>query len=480
MAKEITAGILLKLKDQFSPKIKGAAGSFTGFGDKAVAAADKINKAFSGVAGTLGTLGVTLGAMSLFKASVDYEDSLIRIGTNAGYTAAQTNEARRELLRIAAAAKISDAEMKAFAATLGDNSLGYEDMMQSAEFAAQAIQGLGLGGEEVGEMFSMLLNRGASVDEVKQKLNNLAGIDDRMPGMSLSNFTAALPQLMEESGKGVESIEELYKSVLTLNRGTTNRKAISSYTEALRDLKNIGVKKSFEELAFKSESYLKSLGLSGTTIHTLKMFSANYQEVVNKVGELGDTSDAISRQAEANARSLKSALTGLKSAVMAQSDSALVYPIEKLAEPLNKHPDGLEKTIKGVGAALAGLAGIRLAAGVVSFLANLRGLRRGGPIVPQIGGLGGGASPLPVFVTNMRGGRDGNWNRRRETARRRRSRRGCVRRSCGGSQTDRSSLSWRRGKGGEFYEGRANDGRRDSRCHCRYISRGYVSEKQSD
>jgi len=58
MAREIKAGVELTLKDQFSSQIKNAGISVQGFADKA-------NAAFSGVAGTLGTLGVGIGTAAL-------------------------------------------------------------------------------------------------------------------------------------------------------------------------------------------------------------------------------------------------------------------------------------------------------------------------------------------------------------------------------------------------------------------------------
>jgi hypothetical protein len=52
---EISAGVRLSFKDQFSSGIKGAGQSVKDFGSTAMGAVEKVNKAFSGLAGTLAT-----------------------------------------------------------------------------------------------------------------------------------------------------------------------------------------------------------------------------------------------------------------------------------------------------------------------------------------------------------------------------------------------------------------------------------------
>jgi hypothetical protein len=131
----------------------------------------------------------------------------------------------------------------------------------------------------------------------------------------------------------------------------------------------------------------------------MKQFNNHYQNTIDKVGELGDTSNAVSRRAGENARSLKSALTGLQNAVLAQSDEALTRPIEKLAKLLNENPDGLKKAIKGVGIALGVLATMKALTTVMSFIGSLKGVQGGGGLdVSAAGGAG-----IPVHVTNWGG-----------------------------------------------------------------------------
>jgi len=430
MAREIKAGVQLNLKDQFSPGIKNAGNSVKGFKDKAVFAAHAIDQAFSSLGAQLASLGVTIGAAALINTSIDYEDAIIRIGTNAGMIADETNRLRRKLLETATAEKIQVKELESFASTLANNAVGFDVISDSAGFAAQAIQGLGITGVEAADLLSVLVNRGADVDTFKEKMNNLAEIDDRLQGMGLTEFTRYIPQLMELSGAGVDGIEDLYLSILTLNNGATDKKAITQYTSAMQDFASSrdkirrslgfdtksekGELKSFAEimefLVTKAnkwgdyDKFGKAFDLSDATIMAMKQFNNHYQETISKVGELGDTSDAVSRRADQNARSLKSALTGLHDSILAQADGALTEPIEKLAKLLNEHPEGLKNAIEGVGLALAVLATMKAFSTVVTFIGSLKSLfeKKGGDL-GELANAGGSAG-IPVHVTNWGGG----------------------------------------------------------------------------
>jgi hypothetical protein len=420
---DIKAGVELSLRDKFSSKIKGAAGAAAQFGEKAVSAARMADRAFSGAGAQIASLGVTLGGAALAKASIDYEDAMIRIGTNAGMSGKQVNELRRHLLRVAADAAVPNAEMVSFAKTLADNSIGFDAISESAPLAAAAIQGLGISGSETAALFSVLYNRGADLDTITQKFNNLAEIDDRLSGMGLTQFTQFLPGLLETSEASVENIEDLYIAINTLGQGSNGTKAIQQYTAAMQDFastetrdainrnlrfntkESSGELKSFGEimdaLAAKAkevgsaDALQKGLHLSDSTIKALKQYMNYYDETIKKVSDLGDTSDAIAKRAEQNAGSAKSAIVRLNNAVTNIADEKLAKPIENIAKFLNEHPDGMETAIKGVGAALIGLGAIKTLASVTTMLSNFKNLRGGGK-----SGVGAG---IPVHVTNMGG-----------------------------------------------------------------------------
>jgi len=432
MAREITAGVLLKLKDQFSSQIKNAGISVQGFADKAVGMAEKVNGAFSGVAGTLATLGVGVGTAALVKGAIDYQSAITRIATNAGVYDREVNEFGRLLLQISYDAKVPENELIAFANTASECAVGLADITENMPFMAKVVQGLGISGEEAGQLFTALFKRGADADTLKEKLNNLAEIGNRLGNMSITQFAKFLPSLSETSGVAVDNIEEVYIALNMLATGTNKpQQALQQYQSAMNDFakadtrdairrglgfdvlnEDTGELKSFAEImealsVFGEKSgatayFDKAFHLSDSTIKALRQYNNHYKETVRTVGELGDTSNAIAKRADQNAGTIEGSLTRLKTAAKAFADSTLIKPVEKLAKLLNENPEGMKKAVYGLAAAVAGLALLKGFTTVVSFIGSLKELKGGGGAgIP--GGLAGGGAGIPVHVTNWGG-----------------------------------------------------------------------------
>jgi len=135
--------------------MKDAGKSTQGFKEKAVSAAHAIDQAFSTVGAKIASLGVAIGGMALLKSSIDYEDSIIRIGTNAGMSGEAVNRFRRDLLAIATEAKVPVQELVQFGKVVTDNSIGLGVASEGMRFMADAMQGLGISGQEAGDIFSV-------------------------------------------------------------------------------------------------------------------------------------------------------------------------------------------------------------------------------------------------------------------------------------------------------------------------------------
>jgi hypothetical protein len=430
MAREITAGVLLKLKDQFSSQIKGAGISVQGFADKAVGMAEKVNTAFSGVAGTLGTLGVGIGTAALIKGGIDYQNAIVRIATNAGVYGREVNEFGRRLIQIAYDAKVSHQELIAFANTASECAVGLEDITSNMPFMADVIQALGISGEEAGQLFTTLFKRGVDADALKEKLNNLAEIGNRLGNMSITQFAKFLPSLSETSGAALDNIEDLYIALNMLAKGTNKpQQALQQYQSSMDDFKksadsirrytggfnvlneDTGELKGFAEIMealskFGEQTgatayFDKVFGLSDSTIKALRQYNNYYQETIENVGELGDTSKAIAKRAGQNAGTIEASLIRLKSAASDFASSTLIKPVEKLADLLSQHPQGMEYAVKGLAAAIAAIALMKSFSAVVSFIGNLKTLKDGGGVAGGFN-VGGGAG-IPVHVTNWGG-----------------------------------------------------------------------------
>ena len=424
MAREITAGVLLRLKDQFSSQIKNAGISVQGFADKA-------NSAFSGVAGTLATLGVGIGTAALIKGGIDYQNAVVRIATNAGVYGREVNEFGRRLLQIAYDAKVPHQELIAFANTASECAVGLEDITGNMPFMADVIQALGISGEEAGQLFTTLFKRGVDADALKEKLNNLAEIGNRLGNMSITQFAKFLPSLGETSGAALDNIEDLYIALNMLAKGTNKpQQALQQYQSAMNDFAKSETRDSirrymegfdvfngdgglkgfaeimealskFGEQTGSTAYFDKAFHLSDSTIKALRQYNNYYKETIENVGELGDTSKAIAVRAEQNAGTIAASLDRLKSAASEFASSTLIKPVEKLADLLNQHPRGMEYAVKGLAAAIAALALMKTFSTVVSFIGNLKTMKDGGGVAGGLNAAGGAG--IPVHVTNWGG-----------------------------------------------------------------------------
>lgn len=421
---DVRAKIELLLKDKLSPAVKGASANVKKFGNVASQVAHVSGRAFDSLGAKIGGLGLAFGALNVIKFNTEYEDALIRMGTNAGATAQETNELRRELLKTAKEAKIGVDGLVSFGNALAENSIGLNEIKAAAPLAAAAIQGLGMSGDEFAALYSVLENRGADLDSITEKLNNLAEIDDRLQGVGVSQFAKELPKLMEVSNAGIENIEDMYLAVLTLNNGASNTEAITQYEKAMQEFaspetrdamrkylkgfdpidKSTGKLKSFDvimgALAEKGneigsmDKLQKAFGVSDKTIQALKTYNNHYQNTIKKVGKLGDTEGAVSRRAEQNAQSVASNLKSIQTVLYEIGNDVFSKPLAELARLANEHPKGLELAIKGIGVAILALAGMKAFGTVFNFVSQLRSIK-----APKIGsGLTGGG--IPVHVTN--------------------------------------------------------------------------------
>ena len=419
MAREITAGVRLNLNDRFSPGIARAGAASQGFRDKAFGAAEKVNKAFSGLAGTIAKVGVGLGTAALVRTGIEFQDAVTRIATNANVFGREANEFGRSLLQTAFDAGVSERELPAFASAASEGAVSLDDIAGNMPFVADVIQGVGLSGADAGKMLSTFFNRGADADAFREKMNNLVEISNRLGNVGIPRFLRYLPGLLEESGTaGLDGLEDTFIAINMLRTGTISaRDAAYRYRAALRDFAtpevrqairrhvefeivdaDTGEMRSFTEIMTalsefydrrgNADYFDRALHLSAATIRAIRQFNNHFENTVRNVGDLGDTSDAVSRRADENARTIQSSLGRLRTAALMFADSTLLRPIEWLADVPDGNPEGLKRAVIGVSAAPVALKG---SVRVIQLLSNLKNIRGRGLA-------SGGA--IPVFVTN--------------------------------------------------------------------------------
>jgi hypothetical protein len=431
---DIKAGVLLSLKDQFSQGIKGAGASVKDFGSTALGAVDRVNKAFSGLAGTLGSLGVTIGVAAAVKTYIDLDERMVRIGTDLGIAADKTNELKRHLYEVAQDPSIktgTDSLLEAMETFSGKNfDAGViQDNLRDIGLVMKAT---GATGEEAANFFIESFKRGMSGDEIMRSLDDISVIGDELHNQfSLSDFTKSFSGLEATNtllGKSAMNTTELFTAMNILGAGTkSSARAVSAYNAIVNELADprkqellwklgIAVREGGTGEFRNMADILKEIAATdaGTgNFDTLStVFSGAAMDAIfayNQFGHLadgleniGDTTGEIQKKAASNASTLKSNLENLQTAFLSFADKNLTGPLEKVTEFLNKlaeDPERVERYIRNITIALGALGAVKIGAGIISLVANLSQIKSG---KIDLTGAAGGAG-IPVHVTNWGG-----------------------------------------------------------------------------
>jgi hypothetical protein len=432
---DIRAGVRLSLQDQYSQGIKGAGAATKDFGGTALAAVDRVNKAFSGLAGTLGTLGVAFGAGAAVKTYIDLDDRMVRIGTDLGLAADKTNELKCSLYEAAQDPSIkmgTDSLLEAME-TLAGKNFDAGVIQDSLRDIGLVMKATGATGEEAAAFFIESFKRGMNTEEIMKSLDDMSVIGDELRNQfSLSDFTKAFSGLEATStllGKSAMNTTELYTAMNILGAGTkSSARAVSAYTAIVNELAdprkqeilfNMGIEVreggigDFRNLADILQEIAATDEGTGNFDKLSREFSTAAMEAIfaysqfghlaDGLENLGDTTGEIAKKAENNARSLSSNLQNLQTAFYSFADERLTKPLEKLTQFLNflaERPKIATAAMWGLTAAVAAAGAVKFGAGLTTLIANLKGFK-GGKI--DLAGAAGGGAGIPVHVTNWDG-----------------------------------------------------------------------------
>ncbi|GMO64705.1 MAG: hypothetical protein Ta2A_12450 [Treponemataceae bacterium] len=427
MAETIRAGIKLFLEsEKFNSGIKSAMTSVKQFGTDATAAAQKIDKAFSGVAGSLGAIGITVGAGATVKALIDFDERMVRIRTDIGATAEEIGKLRRRIMDVSKMPDIKMDYTQVTAAVEAMEGVDYAFINGNLENIARLMQATGMNADAAGAQFTTFYNSGRSVDEITSGLNQMIVAAD-IGGTNLEKYGEISKRVQASSGllgKSLQAQVDAVKALEVAGKSMEAPKAMIAYDALLSDLadsgkqrmlKSIGIEvidaetgnvKNFmnlmQELVSVNQNYSGNpISFSEGSLNFIRAFQA-HPETVEQLKDLGDTTDALMNKSKQNAGSAAAGLRNLQTSFLAFADSNLAKPIEKLGDLLNKlaeNPEMVEAGIRGITRAVAALAAIKIGAGVISFIANLKEIKGGK--VDIAAPKNDSKSAMPVFVTNM-------------------------------------------------------------------------------
>jgi hypothetical protein len=437
MAREITAGILLNLKDQFSSKIKGAGISVQGFADKAVGVANKVNQAFSGVAGTLGALGVSIGALSAVKSTIDLDDRMVRLGLTANADARQINELKRQIFETAQMPDIKlDTDsiisgLEVVMTKVGDLQF-VEDNVRNI---ALAIQASGESGDAMGAVFSEFAKFSYTMEEILPLMDDLIAQGDQ-GAFTFGEFAKNAPAVFSaysSIGTTPEHIRKANAAMQILMAGTKSADiAVTALNHTMAELsepdkqqklRGLGISvrdlatgefRDFNDIMFDIVAKAEEMGnadyfgtIFGTTsMSAIRAYMTQGERMFNGLVNLGDTAGLLEQKSATMANTLKSNFQNLQTAFLSFADKNLTGPLQDFTNLLNKlveDPEKIEDAIRNITITLGLLAGVKIGAGIISFVASLNSLKSGGGLnVSGLANAGGGAG-IPVHVTNWGG-----------------------------------------------------------------------------
>lgn len=441
---KLTASIILQLKDGFSQGIKGAGAAAQQFSGTAMAAVDKVDKAFSGVATKLGALGVSLSMGAAANQIINIDEQLTRMGMTADASAEQVNRLKQKIFEAAQDPNIKIDTSKIISAldvvmTKTGNLDYVEDNIRNI---AVALQASGAAGEEMGDVFSEFQKKNFSAAQISQLMDDLVkqGDQGEYTFQKFAKTGKAVLSSYSTIGNTVDDVKKLNAVMQILVADTKNEElaatALDSVISELSDPKKqeklgiIGVavrdsQGAFRDLADIMDDVLAVAEKEGNIDFLLEVFGTtsmkavrafqNYGKNYKKLTEdLGNTTGALEAKSARMAGTMKANLQNLQTTFLKFADTNLAAPIEKvnnLLSYLAEKPERLEKVFNTIKYGVASIVAIKGLAKTADFVSKISGMlgKTGGTTEITLGS--GAASAIPVFVTNMGQGGIGSGKR---------------------------------------------------------------------
>lgn len=414
MSKDIRAGVLLTLKDLFSPAIRNAGAEAGRFGSSVSAGLGKIQQAASGVAGKLAGLGVSLGIAGTIHELVRYGAVVERLGTSFNLTAVETDDLKKKIFEVS-----QQSDIKVNYASLTEALGQVAEMTGDMDFAtnnmrtlALALQATGASGASIGGMASEFQKAGISGQDLLSTMGTLVQ-QGKEGAFTAANFASLGPRIMSAylaTGRsGATAFTEANAALQVFRRGTGSSEQAATAFEAVmrnltdptkqKELKKMGV--SVRDLSgdFKpvttlvAEIVTKAKGspeLLGKIFdaEAMRAFNSSMAEFkssgsVNsfeKFLKIQDDGSALIADSARNAKTLQANFQNLQGAFVRFGDQHLTAPLGALADVLNKltaDPQGLQNVFTTIAVGLGAIVAVKGLVAVTTLLSNIKNMKGG-------------------------------------------------------------------------------------------------------
>ena len=443
MSTDLKAGIELFLKDTFSPGLNKVAAAGKQFGAGFLNTAATVDKALSGITGTLATIGVSMGAAATINKTIDFEDKIARIGTVAKMSSDEMKQFKKEVFEAAMMPdiKINPDELVAAVDVIKDKTGDLEFARANVQNIGRAMQAFGVSGSDMGGMMAEFNKLGYKAEEVTDLLDAMysQGNKGAFTAAEFAKNGSAIISAYSKIGTSSKDLKNANAAMQILTMGVKDPTAAVTVLESLmQELadpqkqeklsqlgKSLGINLDvrdangqFRDLTelmpeiVKAGNKLESLGLSkdvfgmifgGVAVRGLTAFD-NFGDRLEGLLDTSDAVGSVSQAAAQNASTLKSNITNLQTAFTAVANAGLDGPLRALTSVLNemaKHPAILKAVFGALTVGITGVMAMKGIGKVINLVNSFKGLKSGKIALDPLGGGAGSASGTPVFVTNM-------------------------------------------------------------------------------
>ncbi|WP_157154503.1 phage tail tape measure protein [Brachyspira murdochii] len=449
----ITAGVLIRLKDQFSAGIDKASNKVSDFQNKMQGAFSKIDGVLNSTASNLATLGVSIGIGATVNKMIAFEDRMNKLGTVARMNAKDIETAEKQMNGLSEAiykaamqpdVKIDANEILDAMDEIMEKTGDMDFAVNNIDNIARAVRGFNATGKDMGGLMAEFNKLGLTAEETAITLDKLY-LQGNIGAFAAKDFAALGSTIMAAYsmiGSSADDIVDAGAAMQVLRQSVgSSEEAVTKLEGALSELADPEVRKALEELGWTiGEDFStmnadgsmkdfntimmqiveaeKKLGTGWGKIREAKIIGSDmfyealnaYKNYGNSLEDYLDLEDAAGKTQEAaamNAQSLKANLQNLQTAFDGFANKNLAPKLQQVTDILNKfaeNPERFEAVFKVLAAGFGIFMTAKLVNGVYNTINSLRGLkniRSGGGVISQTLTSTGSSQAIPVYVTNF-------------------------------------------------------------------------------
>jgi hypothetical protein len=433
MATEIKTGVWLSLKDNFSENIKKAGTESGKFADKTLGAINKIDKAISGTGAKLAAFGLSFSLGAVTKDIIELDHRMARVGLTANASMEQIAALKKEIFKAAKSPdiKIDPSEIVSGVETIMTKTGDLKFAEANIRNVGLAIQASGESGGAIGDVFAEFAKNGYSAEQISRLMDDMVAQSDQgeFTFAEFAKNAKGVLSAYSAIGKTPEDIKRANAAMQVLVAGTKSSEVATTVLNsainelldpAKRDkLEKLGIKvrdsagqmRDFNDimldLAAASEDLKKADTINSLfgseSLKAIRAYSAAGKETVDKLLDLGDTTDKLRGKSARMAQTLQSNIQGLKTSFYEFADSNLAAPlanITKLLNELTAHPERVKRLFTEIAVGLGAIAAVKGIAGIMRVMDSMKGLKGGNVNITE---KLSAASAMPVYVTNWGG-----------------------------------------------------------------------------